>query len=871
MESIYSFAIKRPYIIYHLISKSDSLKNNLNKTFQSLKKRNTLSNELNKNIIDYISFRKLISKFLKIKSDIDINNINIKEKEIKKVSFFEIENIKKFMKDIHINYQINEYEAGQVISNFMDNNYENLLERLCDIYWKNWYKEKKIYNNRFIHDNKIKAKNISDHYYHNNYDEYFIKQYNIDYKPKDIYGREYVDENYGKENYDILYKGINKNIFNKYFKNYKWDSSDFNSLQNFEYYQFIQPFYVLNYYLDIMNKKKEVEEIMDIIYFLYEDYFHLFPKEVFEFELYPNFCKKYRNILRKKAKKENENKRKNIAIKKISKIFDILKSLDDNDYKPYGKKNRIEIIFDFLSTQKNCSLYNLHQLQPDEAIKEDEYLDEKYLNYLEKENIKQDIKLICIINQDKYCNLIQNINYPYIYQLHFQLFSNDNSEELLMFNIPIDDLYLIFSSYISAIKCFKNIKKISFSNEFLFNKYNYLYFDDNYYQSILSYLIDQCENDNKGILKSMELEEINIMDENICNIYEKYKILFGFNKIFPKLKSTKLLQIKYTDLNNNNFLINKELSNYRIINIDFNGELFDNFNDIIKVINIYFEKNPILNNIEIISFINLSLNDYIKKNYNINLNSNSFPSLTNLKEFFINNINGKPIFNEKFVITNRNSNNNNKFIYLYLGYDCNNNIIYYRKGTNKIISFDIIYLLNTLNKEITKLILKHENIEINFSKERTELKIINYYYKNNKEIIKDNIYYCPLNLFSDFIKNENNLTKLIIKGFDFNFNDIKNDKIKILEINYFNSDVYKYKNYFEYKIDINDKVLFNEDTSLMNKFPDLQILKIGNTKNIKEFIYNIIYPKDFKELDILSLKDINICLNEKIKVNIETY
>ena len=55
--------------------------------------------------------------------------------------------------------------------------------------------------------------------------------------------------------------------------------------------------------------------------------------------------------------------------------------------------------------------------------------------------------------------------------------------------------------------------------------------DDNYYQSILSYLIDQCKNDNKGILKSMELEEINTMDESICNIYEKTnstRALFAF-------------------------------------------------------------------------------------------------------------------------------------------------------------------------------------------------------------------------------------------------------------------------------------------------------------------------------------------------------
>ena len=43
------------------------------------------------------------------------------------------------------------------------------------------------------------------------------------------------------------------------------------------------------------------------------------------------------------------------------------------------------------------------------------------------------------------------------------------------------------------------------------------------------------------------------------------------------------------------------------------------------------------------------------------------------------------------------------FPYVYGGYDINNNLIYYRNGKNKILSNDILDLINFLNNKIVKL------------------------------------------------------------------------------------------------------------------------------------------------------------------------
>lgn len=177
--------------------------------------------------------------------------------------------------------------------------------------------------------------------------------------------------------------------------------------------------------------------------------------------------------------------------------------------------------------------------EKDEVV---EFLDEKYFNYLEKYNIKQIIKLICIIDRYKYCEYINNITYPYINELHFILYTE--VDELFMFNdLPICDIYKMFVAYFITIKNFENIKIISFGDEFLINKDQFISYNDEYYQSILSYLIDQfyINNLNKknNFLEKVKLDKIIINEDNLDNIYERFKILHGFNAMFPLLKEKK--------------------------------------------------------------------------------------------------------------------------------------------------------------------------------------------------------------------------------------------------------------------------------------------------------------------------------------------
>ena len=163
------------------------------------------------------------------------------------------------------------------------------------------------------------------------------------------------------------------------------------------------------------------------------------------------------------------------------------------------------------------------------------------MDFLEKRNNKQKIKLICVIDRYKYCEYIYNITYPNINELHFDLFIQSNFNELFMFdNLPIEEIYSIFITYFITIKHYENIKKISFGDEFFLNKNQFISYNDEYYQSIISYLIDQyLVNYNKSkenILEKINIEEIEIKEENLDNIYERFKIIYGFHKMFPNTK-----------------------------------------------------------------------------------------------------------------------------------------------------------------------------------------------------------------------------------------------------------------------------------------------------------------------------------------------
>ena len=100
LESIFSYAQNRVFIIIDQISRNKILKSSLKKTFDKSKKNNNLSPEININIQKYIYYRKILEEYqhlLKIYKNY-INNINTKlnniiQKNINKVKFFQNKDI----------------------------------------------------------------------------------------------------------------------------------------------------------------------------------------------------------------------------------------------------------------------------------------------------------------------------------------------------------------------------------------------------------------------------------------------------------------------------------------------------------------------------------------------------------------------------------------------------------------------------------------------------------------------------------------------------------------------------------------------------------------------------------------------------------
>ena len=115
----------------------------------------------------------------------------------------------------------------------------------------------------------------------------------------------------------------------------------------------------------------------------------------------------------------------------------------------------------------------------------------------------------------------------------------------------------------------------------------------------------------------------------------------------------------------------------------------------------------------------------------------------------------------------------------------------------------------------------------------------------------DNIYNYSLSNLSDFIYNQNNINDLIIEGFDFTFEEIQNKNIKKLSINYNDNNAF-----VNYNINISklNHFMLDIDINLVNKFPQLEELSIGNIKNEKFLFNQLFISKNFSN----NLKNINI-------------
>ena len=80
LESIFSFTLQRPYILVNFITNDKYLKLTMKNTFDKLKKKNNLSNEINDNINLYIQFKKFLEIITKYKEE----NMNL-NKNIDKI------------------------------------------------------------------------------------------------------------------------------------------------------------------------------------------------------------------------------------------------------------------------------------------------------------------------------------------------------------------------------------------------------------------------------------------------------------------------------------------------------------------------------------------------------------------------------------------------------------------------------------------------------------------------------------------------------------------------------------------------------------------------------------------------------------------
>ena len=163
--------------------------------------------------------------------------------------------------------------------------------------------------------------------------------------------------------------------------------------------------------------------------------------------------------------------------------------------------------------------------------------------------------------------------------------------------------------------------------------------------------------------------------------------------------------------------------------------------------------------------------------------------------------------------------------------------------------------------------MKYEKIDIILNKEIGELKIINI---SNR----DNVNNYSLKNLSDFIYYLNNINILMIKGFNFAFDEIKNKNIKKLYINYF--DKVECNKLFKYKININDTKykFFEQANNLINKFPELEEIYIGNLDDEKN-IYNKLFKLNnfsnkLRKINLISYANLKyIKINDKnITINI---
>ncbi len=470
----------------------------------------------------------------------------------------------------------------------------------------------------------------------------------------------------------------------------------------------------------------------------------------------------------------------------INYLFDKIKKLLKYNFEMIDEDMIKGLIYGFYSTLDNAVLTFLPQ--------KNQYLDGNYISITarqimhsdEKYKNRQRIKLMILFDENYFFNNIYyTIKFKNIEEI--EIIFKPQFEELYTKNNHLLHIYL--NNYLSKIDHLDCISKINFHN---------ILCENELYQWILGYLFDNYFSEkNEDILQQLRLmtnlKSINI-EMTFLYIYEKIKLYYYIYEIFPSLNiftSNKkfISEVSFSyNLNNKILIINNN-------NVPLNSQKFLNFID--------FMMNN--NDIEFIFIVNhnkLIIEDEKKEDEKENKTIN----ISKLREFtFINEKNDdiKNLMN-KFTF------NKDENYRVYEGYDKDKNLIYYRVGETQIQSFDLIDLFK-FNKNIENIDFIKEEIIAKFNNDKNNLEII-YNGKKKNDLITDKINFFAIKNFSKFIKYQNNLTELTINRFDVDLNDIVNDNIKTLNINYeknlttleyFSSDTNEKINSFKNLVNIN--------------------------------------------------------------------
>ena len=490
-----------------------------------------------------------------------------------------------------------------------------------------------------------------------------------------------------------------------------------------------------------------------------------------------------------------------------------------NIFSKISKMMLNSLFFDFLSTKDSIILTFL----PQKEI----YLDGNYISYITRQNmnsqeenqIKQKINLVLLFDEHYFFNIIKyRIKLPNIEEIEV-VFDKEPKELYVKHNHL---LHIYLNNYLSKIEYLDNISKITFHN---------LKYEKDLYQSVLGYIFDGYYFEKNNDIKQQLLLMTNLKTVNIemtfFYIYEKIKLYFYLYELFPLLNIYSSNKKNIPEITFSYYLINKIL----IINnknTSLKSRVFLNF--------IEYMMNS--ENIEFIFIINhnqLIFEDPEEQKEKDKDKEEEKINLSKLREFTFINEKSEDIKN----LINEFSFNQQETYRIYEGYNKDNNLIYYRIGETQIQSLDLIDLFKN-NEILERIEFIKEKIVVNYNTERNNLQILNKG-KNKNDILFNQIFYMPITVFSKFIKNQNNLTELTINKFDFSLQDIVNDKIQILTINYEKDDsTLEYKN--------------TNKTDKLSSFPNLLIFNLGSKYKSINFLKEGEIPKNLKKTNLI-LKD----------------